>query len=105
RRFLRLASVAEPAQTVVGFETARNRSRLRLARQHALALRRAGLHGIGNTRPEGDARWLVESLSAKQKRRAELAVPRRIIHAADAACVARPRRSSRDVEPVELRDS
>ena len=61
----------------------------RIARQHAIALRRAGLHGDGNARPHGDARRLAESLSRDASRGRGHSVPRRGLLAAHAAHVAR----------------
>src|SRR4030095_14593865 len=40
------------AETVLGRATAGDRARVRIARQHAVALRRAGLHGDGDARRE-----------------------------------------------------
>ena len=52
RRLLRSASVDGAAQAAVGQPVARHRPCVRIARQHALAFRRAGLHGIGDARRE-----------------------------------------------------
>jgi uncharacterized protein (DUF1501 family) len=59
--FLRSASVARAAEAAVGQRTARVRSRGGLARSDAVAFRRAGLHGIGDARPQGDFGRLAES--------------------------------------------
>ena len=45
RRLLRSASATGAAQAAVGQPLARHRPRVRIARRHAVALRRAGLHG------------------------------------------------------------
>ena len=46
-------------------EASRHRARRRIARPHALALRRAGLHGIGHARRKGHRRRLAESRAAE----------------------------------------
>ena len=58
---------------------ARDRARLRIARQHALALRRAGLHGDRHARREEHARRLAESLpaGARSTRRQRRSAPSR----------------------------
>ena len=55
QRLLRPASAHGAAQAVLGQPIARDRARLRVARQHALALRRAGLHGVGDARRQEHA--------------------------------------------------
>ena len=64
RRLLRIQSAARAAQAVLGRAPARHRPRVRLARQHALALRRAGLHGNGHARRQEHVGRLAESVSA-----------------------------------------
>ena len=59
RRLLRAAPGAGAAEAAVGRTTLADRARLRLARHHALALRRAGLHGIRDARREEHARRLA----------------------------------------------
>ena len=77
RRLLRLQSTARAARAAVSRARARHRARVRLARQHALALRRAGLHGDGDARREEHGGRLAESLPAGAARRRRDAVPRR----------------------------
>ena len=74
---------------------ARDRPRLRLARRHALALRRAGLHGDGNAGREEHAGRLAQSLPARARAPGGDAVPRGRAGAAAAAALQGPRRRSR----------
>ena len=85
RRLLRLQPAAAAAQAALGRAAAGHRPRLRIARQHALALRRAGLHGDRDARREEHGGRLAEPLSAGAARRARDAVPRRRADAAAAA--------------------
>ena len=88
RRLFRLQPAAAAAQAALGLEAAGHRPRLRIARQHALALRRAGLHGERDARREEHVRRLAESLPPGAAGRAPDAVPRRgadLAAAADAA--------------------
>ena len=64
RRLLRSASLARVAEASVAAAAPRDRSCRRLARSHALALRCAGLHGIGHAGPEGHHRRMAESRAA-----------------------------------------
>ena len=71
----------------------RDRPRVRLARRHALALRRAGLHGERHARRQEHARRLDEPLPAREgSRRTLVAVPRRGAHAGAAPLAAGHRR-------------
>ena len=70
------------AQAAVGRAAAGHRARVRLSRQHALALRRAGLHGNGDARREEHVRRLAEPLSAGAACGHDHAVPRRLAHPA-----------------------
>ena len=68
RRLLRTASGARAAQAHLRCRSHGHRARGGLARSHALALRRAGLHGIRDAGPEGDVRWLAEPGACPPKR-------------------------------------
>ena len=68
-RLLRPASVAGALQAAVGPGTPRHRARRRLARHDALALRRAGLHGVRHARREEHDRRLAQSRAAERRRR------------------------------------
>ena len=63
RRILRAASVAVAVQAAVGRRHSCDRARRGKSEQHALALRRAGLHGKRHARQQGHARRLAQSLS------------------------------------------
>ena len=63
RRILRTASVAGAVQAAVGRRHSRADSRGGKSEQHALALRRAGLHGKRHARQQRHARRLAQSLS------------------------------------------
>ena len=63
RRILRAASVARAVQAAVGRRHSRADARGGKSEQHALALRRAGLHGKRHARQQGHARRLAQSLS------------------------------------------
>ena len=54
----------QPLEAALGRAPARDRPRVRIARQHALALRRAGLHGDGDARREEHGGRLAEPLPA-----------------------------------------
>ena len=69
RRLLRFQPAAGAAQAAVGSARSRRRARVRIARRDALALRRAGLHGVGNAGREEHRRRVAESLSAGEARR------------------------------------
>ena len=58
--FFGVPSAARAAGAALQERHARRRARLRLARQHALALRRAGLHGIGHAWREEHRRRVAE---------------------------------------------
>ena len=88
RRLLRPASAAGAAQAALRRAAAGDRPRLRLARRHALALRRAGLHGDGDAGREEHAGRLAEPLPARARARGGDAVPRRRARAAAAALAA-----------------
>ena len=88
RRLLRPAPAARAAQAALRRAAARDRARLRIARRHALALRRAGLHGDRHARRQEHAGRLAESLSARARAREGDAVPRRRDGAAAAALAA-----------------
>ena len=77
RWLLRPASAMAPLKPLWDSALARDRARLRVARHHALALRRAGLHGVGHAGRQGDARRLAQSLPAGVDRRAQPAARRR----------------------------
>ncbi len=64
RRLLRLQPAAGAARAAVSRARPRRRARVRLARQHALALRRAGLHGDGDARREEHGGRLAEPVPA-----------------------------------------
>ena len=64
RRVLRPAPADGAAQAALGQPFAGHRACLRIARHHALAFRRAGLHGVGDAGREEHARRLAESLPA-----------------------------------------
>ena len=68
RRLLRPAPAHGAAEAALGQPLARDRPRVRIARQHALALRRAGLHGVGDAGREEHAGRLAESLPAGRAR-------------------------------------
>ena len=74
---------------------ARDRPRLRLSRRHAFALRRAGLHGDGNSRGEEHDRRLAQSLPARPRAPGGDAVPRGRRRAAAAAVAPGPRAGAR----------
>ena len=76
------------AQAALGQPLAGHRPRVRLARQHALALRRAGLHGVGHAGRQEHARRLAESLPAGRARGASTPLTRGRADAADAALAA-----------------
>src|SRR5207244_218477 len=76
RRLLRDAPCAGAARAALGESLARGRPRLRLARHDPLALRRPGLHGVGDARSEGHARRLARARREDAPREAG-AVPRR----------------------------
>ena len=63
RRILRAAPVAVAVQAAVGRRHSCADPRGRKSEQHALALRRAGLHGKRHARQQGHARRLAQSLS------------------------------------------
>ena len=68
RRLLRPQPAAAAAQAALGRAPARDRPRVRIARQHAVALRRAGLHGDGR-RPASKSTadgWLNRYLQARR---------------------------------------
>ncbi len=60
RRLLRVPPAAGAARAALQERHSRRDPRVRVARQHALALRRAGLHGIGHARREEHRRWVAE---------------------------------------------
>ena len=60
RRLLRTASRTDHARAAVARRHACLRSRLRLARPHALALRRPGLHGKRHAGSQKHRRWMDE---------------------------------------------
>ena len=95
RRLLRPASAAGAAQAALRREAARDRPRLRLARRHALALRRAGLHGDGDARREEHAGRLAQSLPARARarRRRRRSAPSRWRRSCRARCRGSRRRS------------
>ena len=85
---------ARPVQADLRGGPSRDSARGRLARQHAVALRRAGLHGVGHAREQGHSRRMAEPLYAGEEGRESYAVPRRGFqreHAAHVAGPARPR--------------
>ena len=70
--FFGLHPSLKPLKPIYDAQRPRDRQRRRLARSDALALRRAGLHGVGHARPEIDARRLDESratVRGRQSRR------------------------------------
>ena len=67
RRLLRIASGARAAQAHLRRRSHGHRARGGLARSHALAFRRAGLHGIRDPGPQGDFRRLAEPGSVSRK--------------------------------------
>ncbi len=64
QRLLWTASLVVVLQAAVGPAAAGHCSCGGLARHHALALRRAGLHGVGHAGREDHQRWLAESHAA-----------------------------------------
>ncbi len=80
RRLFRTASLARAAQAAVRSAASRDRRCGGLARSDAVALRRAGLHGVGHARPEGDERRVDESRTAEGRGQG-VAGPRRLARA------------------------
>ena len=74
---LRTAPVDGIVQAAVGPEAPGHRARRRLAGQHALPLRRAGLHGIWHAGREVHRRWLAQPCGAPARARRE-PVPRHL---------------------------
>src|SRR6266480_2321876 len=70
-------AIPQPARAALSQESTCDRARRRLARSDALALRRAGLHGIGHAGPESDRRRLAESRSGNRSGGELFAFPRR----------------------------
>src|SRR5882672_5877868 len=71
RWFFRIQPAPSAAEGAVGFEAARRGARVRIARQHAVALRRAGLHGDGDARRESTSDgWLNRYLRARKDEQA-----------------------------------
>ena len=68
RRLLRPASLARAVEAAVRSAAPGDRRCGRFARPHALAFRRAGLHGIGHAGPEGHRQRLDESRAAEARR-------------------------------------
>ena len=68
RRLLRPASAHGAARAVLGRSLARHRPCLRIAGPHAIALRRAGLHGERHARREAHRGRLAQSLPARAGR-------------------------------------
>ena len=66
-RILRTAPGARAAEADVRCAASGDRRRRRLARSHALAFRRAGLHGVRNAGSEGDLGRLDESGVAESR--------------------------------------
>jgi hypothetical protein len=64
------------AQAPVGRAAPRRRARMRVARHHALALRRAGLHGVGDARGEEHRRRLARPRAPCDPARERVALPR-----------------------------
>ena len=95
RRLLRPAPAHGAARAALQARRTGDRPRLRLARRHALALRRAGLHGERHAGREEHARRLAESLPARAGTRATPAhsAPSRSRRSCRARCRARRRRS------------
>ena len=86
----------QPLKPLWDRAAARDRPRLRIARQHALAFRRAGLHGNGDARREEHGGRLAEPLPAGAARRGRDAVPRGRADAAAAAHAAGHGAGARD---------
>ena len=85
-----------PLEPLFDARPARDRARLRLAGRHAVALRRAGLHGERHPGREEHARRLAESLPARARAPGGDAVSRGRAGAAAAALAAGPRAGAGD---------
>ena len=87
------------AEAALGCAPARDRPRVRIARQHAVAFRRAGLHGERDARGEEHVGRMAEPLpsgAARSGERSGDAVPGRRADARSCrACFRAPRRRSR----------
>ena len=105
RRLLRAAPAAGAAEAALGRAAARDRARVRIARRHAVALRRAGLHGEATpgvkSTPDG---WLNRYLHAREH--AAPATPFRAVALAPAAAAdaAGDRAGARDRADRAVRD-
>src|SRR3972149_3861530 len=91
RRLLRLPSRAGGVQEALRREAPRRRACRRLARLHALALRRPGLHGNRHAGIEEYAGRLAEPVLADDAGREAFEFPRGVAHLAVAAHPAGPR--------------
>ena len=88
QRVLRPAPADGGAQAVLGQPLAGDRARVRLARQHALALRRAGLHGVGDARRQEHAGTAGSIATCRSRTTARRSADRGRDDAADAALAA-----------------
>ncbi len=77
RRIFRPASQPLAPRTALPQKSTGHRSRCRLARSHALALRCSGLHGIRHAWRQSHRRRLARSRAANHARRPRLSFPRR----------------------------
>ena len=107
RRILRIAPGDGATQAAVGSRHARAGARGGKSEQHALALRRAGLHGVRHSRREGHAGRVAQSLSRCQGhvravRVSGVAVSGGRLRAADAAYPRGSGADHRNVEPRRL---
>ena len=80
----------------MGFEAFGDRACVGLSRQYSFALRRAGLHGIGDAWREIHAGRMAKSLFANERRSAEVPLPRRLHDAEYAARHAGKSANARD---------
>ena len=104
RRLLRPAPLAGAAQAPVGRPPPRGGPRVRLARHHPLALRRPGLHGVGDARREEHAGRVARARARRDAGPgAGLALPRRLARGRAAAHPAGRRGRGRDEQRGRLR--
>ena len=103
-RILRHASADASAQAALGVGPHGDRPCLRLPRRDALALRRAGLHGVGHAGREEHVRRLDEPLPAREGASEGDAVPRRGARAAAAARAAGHGAGAGDRADLAVRD-
>ena len=96
RRVLRPASAPVAAEAALGRTTTGDRARLRIAGHDALALRRAGLHGVCDAGREEHAGRLAQPLPACARASEGDAVPGGRAGAAAAALAAGARAGARD---------